>query len=94
MITRVETARQEMQHIGEFDYGECWPVQNLELQWQSLLPATVMIHSAVIDRSFMDLAYAVYGIPSKHVCHSLVMHESACMSGMVVYLASLAFQES
>lgn len=23
MITRVEMARQEMQHIGEFDYGEC-----------------------------------------------------------------------
>lgn len=22
MITRVETARQEMQHVGDFDYGE------------------------------------------------------------------------
>ena len=26
MLTRVETARQEMQHIGDFDYGELPPV--------------------------------------------------------------------
>ncbi len=63
MITRVETARQEMQHIGEFDYGECWPVWKLELGWQDFAASYKYIHSSVIDESVMDLAYAVYGIP-------------------------------
>ena len=26
MLTRVETARKEMQHIGDFDYGESYTV--------------------------------------------------------------------
>lgn len=65
MITRVQTARQEMLHIGEFDYGEL-----------SLLRSTVsFFHMDAQSSSNAAGCVFIFTIESMHAhCHAVLLH--------------------